>query len=235
MPNNNSSRGENECQSRTAAPTLPTDDSSQQLATRRPILPPELMAVLVPSLKVGATVGGLGVFAGAALGIARSAPPALYGLATGGQWFVLSSSFYGARLVGLRVLRADEEIRPGDKTAASAMAGAFAGTVAGSLRGPKNIIPGAIVFTLLGAGGQGLANIFSRKGDPDAAPKKGFLESRWSPVTPLTDQAYERMLEEKLLRVEADLAILDDHIKAVQAEGKAASEKSSENQGSSEK
>jgi hypothetical protein len=42
-----------------------------------------------------------------------------------------------------------------------------------------------------------------------------YLASKWSPVTPLTDRQYEKMLEEKLLKLDAEIAIIDDNIKAV--------------------
>lgn len=37
--------------------------------------------------------------------------------------------------------------------------------------------------------------------------------SRWSPIKQLSDQEYENILEEKLLRVEADIALIDDRVK----------------------
>ena len=46
------------------------------------------------------------------------------------------------------------------------------------------------------------------------------MESAWSPITPLSDDAYARMLEEKLLRVEADIAIVDDSIREVRESDK---------------
>jgi hypothetical protein len=83
-------------------------------AGKRALLPPELMEIVTPSLKVGVTVGKtaavctstmksqklipsgtLGLFTGAAAGILRSAPPALFSIVMGGQMFALSSSYYG--------------------------------------------------------------------------------------------------------------------------------------------
>jgi len=84
--------------------------------------------------------------------------------------------------------------------------------------GPRNILPGTVVFALLGAGGQAVANIRTKAAEEDRdAPKKGFLHSKWSPVTPLTDKDYEHYLEEKLLRVEAEIAIVDDSIRELRA------------------
>lgn len=85
------------------------------------------------------------------------------------------------------------------------------------LRGPRSILPGAIVFSLLGAGGQFASNRWS---GPENSPKKssGWFTSKWSPMTKLSDEDYKTMLEEKILRVEADLAILDENRAALVAE-----------------
>ncbi|AEO57867.1 hypothetical protein MYCTH_2304576 [Thermothelomyces thermophilus ATCC 42464] len=180
--------------------------------------PPELMEILVPSLKVGAAAGACGVFTGAAAGILRSAPTVFFAIVAGGQWFTLGTSYYATRLSSLRYFgRGKQEPSPSDKIKASTVAGGVAGTFGGMLRGPRNIIPGAIVFSLLGAGGQGIANWRAARVD-DAGPKpeKGFWSS-WSPIKQLSDADYENILEEKLLRVEADIALIDDRIKELRA------------------
>lgn len=75
------------------------------------------------------------------------------------------------------------------------------------------MIPGALVFSLFGAGGQAIANWRARRA-ANAPPSEGNgFWSKWSPITPLSDEDYEKILEERLLRVEADIAIVDDHIK----------------------
>jgi hypothetical protein len=70
------------------------------------------------------------------------------------------------------------------------------------------------MFSVFGGFGQALVNAFEGK-TSNPGQNQGFLHSRWSPVTPLTDDDYKKMLEEKLLRVEADIAIIDDHIKTL--------------------
>lgn len=88
------------------------------------------------------------------------------------------------------------------------------------LRGPRSILPGAIVFSLLGAGGQFAANRWS---GPENSPKKqsAWFTSKWSPMQKLSDEDYKTMLEEKILRVEADLAILEENRSALIAEDEA--------------
>ncbi|KAH6636392.1 hypothetical protein F5144DRAFT_177689 [Chaetomium tenue] len=188
-------------------------------------LSPELMDILVPSLKVGAVaVGACGIFTGAAAGIIRSAPTVFFSAIAGGQWFTLSTTYYATRLMSLKHF-AQGEPTEGDKVKASSLAGGVAGTIGGMLRGPRNVIPGAVVFSLLGAGGQGIANWQGRRAAKaaeaakaadaaDVAPKSpSEFWSRWSPIKQLSDQEYENILEEKLLRVEADIALIDDRVK----------------------
>jgi hypothetical protein len=67
---------------------------------------------------------------------------------------------------------------------------------------------------LFGAGGQAAVSALSGRGLGSK-----FLASNFSPVTPLTDRQYEKMLEEKLLKLDAELAIIDDNLKAIR-EGK---------------
>ncbi|KAK0630564.1 hypothetical protein B0T17DRAFT_490455 [Bombardia bombarda] len=194
-------------------------------------LPPELMSIAEPSLKFGAGVGALGLFVGAASGIARSAPPLLFSLVSGGQWFALGSSYYASRQIAFHAMGGEKDLPPAGKVKASAMAGGFAGMIGGLLRGPRNVLPGMLVFSLLGAGGQAVVNTKSK--ESSKAPGKGFLHSKWSPVTALSDEDYEKMLQEKLLRVEADLAIVEDHIRDLHAAESAAKERQPSEQNSS--
>ncbi|KAK0736893.1 hypothetical protein B0T21DRAFT_363975 [Apiosordaria backusii] len=183
---------------------------------QRQFLPPEVMDIVVASLKVGGSAGACGLFIGGAAGILRGAPPVFFSLVAGGQWFALGSSYWAARLMAFNALGGEEKMTSGDKLKGSAFAGAFSGIVGGSLRGPRNIIPGAVVCSLLGVGGQAYANrreAKQREAEKDPSKNKGFWHSSWSPITALSDQDYVNLLEEKLLRVEADIALIDDRIK----------------------
>ena len=40
-----------------------------------------------------------------------------------------------------------------------------------------------------------------------------FAKSKWSPMSELSDEEYERMVGEKILAVEVDIAMIDDKIK----------------------
>ena len=43
-------------------------------------------------------------------------------------------------------------------------------------------------------------------------------ERKWSPLTKLSDKEYQDMLQEKLIGVEADLAMIDEEIAKIQRE-----------------
>lgn len=69
------------------------------------------------------------------------------------------------------------------------------------------------MFTLFGAAGQMVANSMPAK--DTSKPKASWLASKWSPVTPLSDEQYEKMLEEKILKFEVEIALIDDNIAAL--------------------
>ena len=82
----------------------------------------------------------------------------------------------------------------------------------------KNILPGTIVFAIFGALGQSAYNFAnSREGrrDPDKQGQGSWLNSRWSPVKVLSDDEYGKILEEKLLRLNVEIAFLDEDIESV--------------------
>ncbi len=74
------------------------------------------------------------------------------------------------------------------------------------------------MFAILGAGGQTIYNMAEARqntGGRSASRSdngKGWLDSKWSPVKVLSDSEYERMLQEKLLRVEAEIALVDESL-----------------------
>jgi hypothetical protein len=131
-----------------------------------------------------------------------------------------------------------------DKVQASTVAGAFTGFSLGLLlRCPRNVIPGTIMFTLFGWSGQTGYNYLDKRNSQELREQaqlkaKGqdkpretlvqkFAKSKWSPMSVLTDEQYEEMLQEKLLKVEAEIAIIDERIEgvkkmAMEAEGQRA-------------
>jgi len=92
------------------------------------------------------------------------------------------------------------------------------------------VIPGAIVWGLVGTGAQYLYAIADERHSENVQQPvvgtEGFWEhafrSGWSPVKRLTHAEYKQMLEEKLLGVEADIALIEEEIEALRdSSGKA--------------
>ena len=83
------------------------------------------------------------------------------------------------------------------------------------------------MFTLYGWAGQHVYNFLDKRNSaelreqaqPDYKPKgtlmQRFAQSKWSPMSVLTDEQYEEMLQERLLKVEAEIAIIDERIEDV--------------------
>lgn len=77
------------------------------------------------------------------------------------------------------------------------------------------------MFAIVGALGQKIYNLAdSRKQavNSDINRRNSWLNSRWSPVKVLSDDEYEKLLQEKLLRVDAEISLLDESIQAVKDE-----------------
>jgi hypothetical protein len=147
----------------------------------------------------------------------------------------------------------NDAVTPRDKISASAIAGGIAGTAGGLLRefyfqtlfnvnsncpsgGPKNVVPGAIIFAIFGAAGQALYNrADARNSLQSASPgdmKKPWWDSKWSPMRVLSDEEYEGMLREKMLKINAEIALVDESIEALREEdAKAGTGKADDGQG----
>ncbi|KAK6207920.1 hypothetical protein QIS74_13001 [Colletotrichum tabaci] len=198
-----------------------TDDArdntpDQRGRQRRGLLPPGLVDLMGPPLKVGALTGTIGMFSGIAAGIIRDSTPALFALASGIQWFALGSSYWLSRTVVMSAWGGEATLSNSSKVQASAVAGGTAGMVGGLIRGPKNIIPGVLVFSLIGGTGQAFYN--SVQGRPEATEKrKSIFESSWSPLKKLSDDEYRDMIEEKMLKIDAEIALIDDKIAELRA------------------
>ncbi|KAJ9665742.1 hypothetical protein H2201_004229 [Coniosporium apollinis] len=197
-------------------------------------------AILLPAMKVGAFSGAFGIVLGGATGIVRSTAPGLFAAAAGIQWFLMGSVFWAARDAqlhanGIRnwwLVRQNGKPSPlgidakttQDRIRASAVAGAVTGGIAGASRGRANVVPGIIMFGIFGFAGQKLYNLVDAKRIEEEEAKmspgykkdnfwKRVANSKWSPMKVLSDEEYEAMLQEKLLSVEAEIAIMDENIK----------------------
>ncbi|KAF1834680.1 hypothetical protein BDW02DRAFT_579367 [Decorospora gaudefroyi] len=184
---------------------------------------------------------------GAFYGTLRTQTPVLFSIISGAQWFAIGATFWGIRTSMLNhagllnwwnltrgaPLHPHYHLNPSpsDKVRASTVAGALTGFSLGFLfRGPRNVIPGTIMFGLFGWTGQhgydyldarnsrGLRAKAELREMGEEKPKANFMhkfaKSKWSPMSVLSDEEYENMMQEKLLRVEAEIALIDDRIEA---------------------
>lgn len=83
-------------------------------------------------------------------------------------------------------------------------------------------MPGLVIFTLLGYGGQSVFNRvdawqMERAQTPSKPLMQRMAESKWIPLRHLSDEEYRNMLNEKLLSVEAEIALLDEKIEQLES------------------
>jgi hypothetical protein len=79
------------------------------------------------------------------------------------------------------------------------------------------------MFAIFGAAGQALYNVADGRNSElaeNAVSKKkpSFFKSKWSPMKALSNSEYENILKEKLLRVNAQIALVDENIEALRAQ-----------------
>jgi hypothetical protein len=91
------------------------------------------------------------------------------------------------------------------------------------LGGPRNAIPGAIMFSLFGFLGQTASNYYDKTDMPISdEPQLNFWQRlaslKWMPVTVLKDGEYEDMLRERQLKLEAEIALVDERIEALKTQ-----------------
>jgi hypothetical protein len=132
--------------------------------------------------------------------------------------------------------REPESITPQTRTYVSTVSGALTFAMVGAVTrklhlsatrflgliyskgGRKNVIPGTIMGSLLGFTGQCIYNALDAHNtkslsEPVKEPIwRRAMKSEWSPVKALTDEEYSKILQDKLLRVEVDIAVIDDDI-----------------------
>lgn len=82
------------------------------------------------------------------------------------------------------------------------------------------MLPGAAMFAVFGATGQLVYNMVEhrravRTPSEGADRSNSWLNSRWSPVKVLSDEEYASMLQEKLLHIRAEIALVDDNLNSL--------------------
>ncbi|CAE7020945.1 hypothetical protein PTNB85_09854 [Pyrenophora teres f. teres] len=199
------------------------------------------------SLVIGGASAIPGTAVGAFFGTLRTRTPVLFAIVSGAQWFAIGTTFWAIRTstlnhTGLRNWwsvsrglpigpRDDLHPSPSDKIRASVIAGGLTGFSLGFLfRGPQNVIPGTVMFSLFGWAGQHGYDYLDARNSRNLRQqaeanangedkRKGTImyklaQYRWSPMRALNDDEYEKMMQEKLLNIEAQIAVIDDKIEA---------------------
>ncbi|KAJ8126562.1 hypothetical protein O1611_g7077 [Lasiodiplodia mahajangana] len=169
----------------------------------------ELWQIATRSLQTGMVTGGLGLLVGAGSGIVRSAPPTLFAIFAGFQWLTLGSSYMASRDLLCHAWGGEENMSSSELVKASGVAGGVSGMIGGMIRGPKNILPGILFFGTLGAGSSYVSQLTR---STESKPKTSWLDSKWSPMQRLSDKDYMEKIEEKILRLDAEIAIIDENI-----------------------
>ena len=177
---------------------------------------------------------------------------------SGAQWFAIGSTFWGIRsslLDSTGLLnwwnatrgaplhaRNDLPPSPDERLRASVVAGALTGSSLGLLfRGPRNVVPGTLMFALFGFAGQHGYNYLDGRNSAEVEERAGarlqgrvvekdnfmqkIAKSKWSPMSVLTDEQYEEMMRERMLKIDAEIAILDERIEGYQRKARELAQK----------
>jgi hypothetical protein len=80
--------------------------------------------------------------------------------------------------------------------------------------GKSKAVPSSMfVYGLAAGGGQVAVNLIAGQRRVDEEQRgRSWFSSPWSPLQKLSDEEYVSMMQEKILRVDADIALIDDRI-----------------------
>lgn len=67
------------------------------------------------------------------------------------------------------------------------------------------------MFSILGGSGQALVSFFQAT-DFSLKDRRSIFESKWSPLKKLSDEEYVDMMDEKILRIDAEIALIEEKI-----------------------
>jgi hypothetical protein len=74
---------------------------------------------------------------------------------------------------------------------------------------------------LLGFAGQGGYNMVSAAQKSNSIPRRSIMqqltESKWVPLKTLSDQQYEEILQQKLLKIDVEISLIDENIATLKA------------------
>nr|POF14067.1 hypothetical protein CFP56_03091 [Quercus suber] len=179
------------------------------------------VGVLGPALKVGVASAGAGFLFGGTVDILKNTTPFLFATASSVRCFGLGTSYWAARGTIIRAWTTTDSVDPSMKVTASAVAGGLSGgMIAAVTRGRSNVIPGVAMWSCFGGMGQWVANVWIGRDRTES--KIPFVQriasSKWSPIQVMTDDDYAKVLNERMLKVEVEISILDDKIAALKTQ-----------------
>lgn len=167
---------------------------------------------------------GAGFLFGGTAGILKNTTPFLFATASSIRCFGLGTSYWAARGTILHAWTTTDSLTPTTLIAASTISGGLSGgTFAAITRGRSNVIPGVLMWSLFGGAGQWAANRWNGR-DRSEAPTSFWhrvASSRWSPIKAMTDDEYAEVLRERMMKVEVEIAIVDERIAALKQQQQA--------------
>ncbi|KAG9253787.1 uncharacterized protein F5Z01DRAFT_656707 [Emericellopsis atlantica] len=184
-------------------------------APARGFVPPSIKEAVVPPLVLGAYCGAAGAFLGSGAATFTGRNPVLSGAATGIQWGMLGSTYWFSRQMTLRAMGASENPTNGQKLQASGLASVPASVVMILGFGPymrSNIVSSFTLCGVAAVGGQFAIDWYRQLPERPVDEDRSWMNSRFSPLKKMSDKEYTDMLSEKLLRVDADIALIDERI-----------------------
>ena len=193
--------------------------SSETVMKRETVSPAS--AIINSATSVGAGAGFIGAAFAAGNATLKGRRVVLWSAVAGGQCCALGFTYWLSRQIlsgSVGFQRQTESRSIQDELMYSTISGSIAGLVGGSLRGRSNIIPGALVFGMVGLGGQlGVSSLAAAIDAPKE--RKPILErlstSKWWPLQSVSDTDYENQLKEQLEALNTEINMVDSQISAL--------------------
>ncbi|KAK4924003.1 hypothetical protein LTR66_016483 [Elasticomyces elasticus] len=164
----------------------------------------KLASVLVPSAYVGVGTAFFSATAAAAYATTRGLSASLWSISQGD-------------------IRRKLEGTKGDLFS-STVAGSVAGAAFGAVRGGRALVrPSALVWAAAGFSGQGLISTATAfgLGAESAGPREPLLsrlaQKSWWPLKQISDEEYEAELNDKIIGLEVEIAMINDKIAALKS------------------
>ncbi|EFR04807.1 hypothetical protein MGYG_07814 [Nannizzia gypsea CBS 118893] len=177
-----------------------------------------------PVLQAGALVGTCGLLYGGVSGVLRAHHPIIKSISTGVYWFAFGSSFWWLRSNILRIQFEDNATAKERIYSSVASSGISGGAINWAMN--RRFLPGLVICSMLGFVGQYSYNTLEKRQarlQSEPASTKTWAErmadSRWVPIRNLSDEQYKAMLQEKLLGVDVEIALIDDRLKELRGSG----------------